>query len=197
MGRKFKCDLSSSSSCDITSRSLSSVINCCNKYPKCKCSPIYYPNKCSPYPCDPCKPNCYNPISCIPNIQGVYPAYPCPPPPNPCVPPPNTCTPSYTVNTTINTSSVALAVTSPTVNVFNMSTESQIITLPSISSLSSCKYTKQFVIANQVGATNSFTIIQTSPDILTSAPISLSAGQTVTLYAVYVPNGTSFWVAQG
>lgn len=183
MGRKFKCDSSSSSnSC---SSSSSSYGYCCNKYPKCKCAPIYYPNNCNPYPCNPCVPK-------------ICPPYPCPPypcPPTPC--PPNPCTPAYTVNTNIGTSSTALAVTSPTVNVFNMSSTLQSVSLPAISTLSSCNYTKQFVIANQVGATNTFSIVPTTPDILNSTAITaLAAGQTVTLYAVYVPGGISFWVVQ-
>lgn len=203
MGRKFKCDSSSSSnsssSCNpcSSSSSSSSFVYCCKKYPKCKCAPIYYPNNCGPnqYPCNPCAPRLCppNPYPCLPNPCGPCPPFPCPP--YPC--PPNPCTPAYTVNTSIGTSSTALAVTSPTVNVFNMSSTGQIITLPAISTLSSCNYTKQFVIANQVGATNTFGIQTTSPDILNSTPIpALAAGQTVTLYAVYVPGGTSFWIAQ-
>jgi hypothetical protein len=190
MGRKFKCDSSSSSSSSSCSSSCSSssFIYCCNKYPKCKCAPIYYPEKYSPYPCNPCNPcnplNPYKSNYCSPNPYSPY------------VCPSNPCTQAYTVNTTINTSSTALAVSSPTINVFNMSESSQTITLPAISTLSSCNYTKQFIIANQVGATHSFSIVQTSPDSLISSSITLSAGNTVTLYAVYVSGGTSFWVAQ-
>lgn len=199
MGRKFKCDSSSSSNCNPCSSSSSSYINCCNKFPKCKCAPIYYPNNCNPYPY-PCNPNPCAPKLCPPYpnpcAPNLCPPYPCPPYPyNPCAP--NTCAPAYTVNTSISTSSTSLAVTSPTVNVFNMSSPSQIVTLPAISTLSSCNYTKQFVIANQVGGSNTFAINPTSPDIINSnAVVSLAAGGTVTLYAVYVPSGISFWIIQ-
>ena len=165
------CSLSSSS---CSSSSGSSYGYCCNKYPKCKgscynkCAPIYYPN------------NCVGRVPCSP-----YSSYPCPTSP---------CLPAYSVNTTIGTTSTALAVTSPTVNVFNMSATTQIITLPVISTLSSCNYTKQFVIANKTGATNSFDVISSSPDLSFSA--SVTSVKTITLYAVYVPSGTSFWVAQ-
>lgn len=192
MGRKFKCDSSSSSSssCNPCSSSSSSFINCCKKYPSCKCAPIYYPNNCNPYPYNPCVPRNCPPFPCPPNPCGPYPPFPCPP--IPC--PPNPCTPNYTVNTIITTSSTSLAVTSPTVNVFNMSVSSQNVTLPAISTLNSCNYTKMFVIANQSLSLNSFNVIPTSPDTIITGAISLSAGQSITLYAIYVPGGASFWV---
>ena len=189
MGKKFKCESSSSSNCNPCSSSSSSFVVCCKKYPTCKCAPIYYPNNCYPnsnqYPCNPCAPKLCPPYPC-----GPCPPYPVPYPPNPC-------NPAYTVNTTINTSPIALASTSPTVNVFNMSNVSQTITLPAISTLSSCNYTKQFVISNQVNALNAFAIVPTSPDTFNSTSITaLAAGTSVTLYAVYVSGGTSFWIAQ-
>jgi hypothetical protein len=200
MGRKIKCESSSSSS----TCSSSSFVYCCKKYPTCKCAPIYYPNNCNPnpnpnpnpYPCNPCAPKICPPYPCVtnpcvPNPCG--PPYPYPYP-NPCVP--NSCVPAYTVNTIIGTGSTSLAVTSPTVNVFNMSLSEQLITLPQISTLSTCNYTKMFVIANQYGSSNSFSVIPTSPDTIITGPVTLFAGQTVILYAVYVPNGSSFWVAQ-
>ena len=193
MGRKFKCDFGTSSNCNPCSSSSSSMVYCCKKYPKCKCSPIYYPNNCNPYPCNPCAPKICPPNPCGPcGPFPPYPPFPCPPPP--CAP--NTCAPFYTSNPTIGTSSTSLAVTSPTVNLYNMATSGQTITLPAISMLGTCNYTKQFVIGNQVTSSNTFAINPTSPDGFYSTPITaLAAGQTVILYAVYVSGGTSFWIA--
>jgi hypothetical protein len=169
------CSLSSSSS-SCSSSSGSNYGYCCNKYPKCKgscynkCAPIYYPN------------NCVGRIPCPP-----YSPYPCPTSP---------CAPTYTVNTSIGTTAITLAYTSPTVNVFNTNAGAFSVTLPTISTLSPCNYTKQFVIANQSGIANALTISPAAGDSIITGSISLTAGQTATLYAVYVAGGASFWVAQ-
>lgn len=208
MGRKSKCISSTSSSsssscnpCSSSSSSSTSFVYCCKKYPKCKCSPIYYPNKCDPYPCNPCLPKSCPPYPCPPN-PNPYP-YPCPPnpypcPPNPCGPcppypyPQNTCGTPYTSNSNIITSDTTLSSTSPNVNICNPVSSNITITLPSIpSGLLCCRYNKMFVISN-ISSTNTVTISVASGDSLTSS-VSLSQGDSVTLYSVYISTG-SYWI---
>ena len=195
MGKNKCCKKSSSSKCDDTYSSSTSCSSstyglCCPKYPKCycvenKCAPIYYPNNCvGQYPCNPCRPQC-PPNSCPP--------YPCPPypcPPFPC--PPSQCGAKYTANTSIITSNTNLNANSQNVYICNPTTTDITITLPAISSLSSCGYNKMFIISN-ISASNTVTII-TSGDSLTNSSLSiLSQSDSITLYSVNVPGG-AYWV---
>ena len=176
----FKCDDSSSSSISCSSYSSSTYGFCCPKYPKCgcvvnKCAPIYYPNNCvGQYPCNPCPSPC--------------PPYPCPP--YPC--PPTQCGVKYTSNTSIITSNTTLNANSQNVYICNPTSANITITLPAISSLSSCGFNKMFVISN---ISASYTVsITTSGDSLTNNSLStLSQGDSITLYSVNVPGG-AYWV---
>lgn len=179
--KKMSCDLTSSSDC-----TKSSIKYCCTKYPKCycvkeKCSPIYYPNNCvGQYPCNPCNPcKPYNPCN---------PCNPCLP--NPCFP--SQCKTSYTANTSIITSNTVLNANSQNVYICNPTSSDITITLPSISSLGSCCFTKMFVISN---ISPSFTTtIVTNGDSLTNPSKSiLSQNETITLYSVNVSGG-AYWV---
>lgn len=168
MGKKIKNKCSYSSDSDSNT--------CCNKYPKCKCTPIYYPERNYPYPCQinpPCPP--YQPI---------------PIRPNPCVPVP----PLYTANNIIGTTSTSLSSSSPTINVFNASSDI-IITLPPINTLSSVNYIKQFIISSHSSSIGTITPSPTAPDIIINGMVVLSPGQTATIYSVYSTSG-SFWVIQ-
>jgi len=200
MGKKTNCckKKSSKHGCDDSSNSLTSDSSfssstygfCCPKYPKCrcvvnKCAPIYYPNNCVgqyPYP---------QPItqSCPP--FSPCPPFPCPPcPPFPC--PPTQCGLKYTSNNNIITSSSTLNVNSPNVFICNPSSDI-ILTLPQISSLSSCGYTKMFVISN-ISSTYTVTINPAAGDNLTNNTISvLGEGDSITLYSVNVSGG-AYWV---
>ena len=199
MGKNKCCKKSSSSKCDdysssSTSCSLYSSSTygfCCPKYPKCgcvvnKCAPIYYPNNCvGQYPCNPCPPNPCPPYPCPP--------YPCPP--YPC--PPTQCGVKFTTSGS-TTSSTNLTATSPNVNIYSTI---QTIQLPAITSLSSCGYTKMFILSNLSTSTGSLTInTGTSTfgqDLFTNNgtnTYTLTVGQTLTIYSVYVPNATSYWV---
>jgi len=172
----FKCDDSSNSSTSCSSYSSSTYGFCCPKYPRCgcvvnKCAPIYYPNNCvGQYPCNPCPP------------------YPCPP---------TQCGVKYNTSGS-TTSSTNLTATSPNTNIYSTT---QTIQLPAITSLSCCGYTKMFILSNLSTSTGSLTInTGTSTfgqDLFTnngSNTYTLSSGQTLTIYSVYVPNATSYWV---
>jgi hypothetical protein len=181
MGKNKCCKKSSSLRCDETSSCYSSSSTygfCCPKYPKCccvkdKCAPIYYPNNCvGQYPCNPCPPPC--------------PPYPCPP--YPC--PPTQCGPKYTSSNTKTTTSSALSISTPNVLICDPSADIT-LTLPAISTLSSCSYTKMFVISNV--SINAVTVSPTAPDSLTNSGITLNQGDCVTLYSVYMSTG-SYWV---
>ena len=187
MGKKSKkyCPTSSETS----SSSILTETNCCKNYPTCKgfCSS----SSISKYPC-PIPPQCnykyfptYYPNNCLP-----FP--PCPPiPPVP----PQLSTP-YTVNQTITTVSTSLSPTSPNVNLFNMSVTAQSVSLPLISLLSGTNYIKMFVISN-ISSSISFTVVSSGKDILTNTCTNtfiLGFTNTITLYAVYIPGGTSYWV---
>ncbi len=204
MGKK-KCSVSTSSCNDCNSSSSScyssnTFTNCCRKYPKCKCSfknkcsPIYYPNNCvgnypcpspcPPYPCSPCPP-------CPPLCPPPCPPYPCPPQPF--------CGTPYTASTSVNTSTtVSLVSSSPNVNIFSSSGAT--ITLPAISSLACCKYTKMFVISNisSGSITLNASISTNGQDGFASSSISSTStvltNTTVTLYAVYIPGGQNLWI---
>jgi hypothetical protein len=194
MGRKFKCDSTSSSSCNPCSSSSSSYVYCCKKYPKCKCAPIYYPNNCVPnqYPCNPCAPKLCPPFPCPPNPCGPCPPYPCVP--NPCVPnpcPPNSCGTPYTSNSSFIGSNTTFIASTPNVNICNPTTGSITITLPAISTLSGCCYNKMFVISN-IGA-GTVDLSTTTGDNLTTSITPLTTGESVTLYSVYNATG-SYWV---
>lgn len=185
MGKNKYCKKSSSSRCDDSSSSTSCYSSsstygfCCPKYPKCccikdKCAPIYYPNNCvGQYPCNSCPPPC--------------PPYPCPSPY-----PPSQCGLKYTANTSILTSNANLNANSQNVYICNPTTSVITITLPAISTLSSCGGTKMFVISN---ISTSFNVnISTSGDSLTNpSAATLSPSETITLYAVNVPGG-GYWV---
>ena len=210
------CDSSSSSSCCNTSSSncyssSSSFTSCCRKYPKCncayknKCSPVYYPNNCvGNYPCPPsnnypCPPS--NNYPCNPCPPTPCPPYPCPPypcPPYPC-PPATYCGTPYTSSGSVNTSTaVTLSASSPNVNIFSSSDTT--VTLPAISSLSCCKYTKMLVISNisSTTLTLSASVSTNGQDgfasSLISSTYSVPSDTTVTLYAVYIPGGQNLWV---
>jgi hypothetical protein len=190
MGRKFKCDSSSNSSCDPCSSSSSAFVYCCKKYPKCKCAPIYYPNNCNPYPCNPCAPKYCPPNPCAPFL-------PCPP--YPC--PPQNCSPYTSALTTITQSSTTVPLTSnsPNVNVYNVSPSltGLALTLPAINTLTTCNYNKMFVLSNLSGG-STITLNTTSGDVFTnnnSTTFNLTAGSTVTIYAVYT-GGTNYWAVQ-
>lgn len=198
MGRKFKCDSSSSSSCNPCSSSSSSFVYCCKKYPSCKCAPIYYPNNCNPYPCNPCAPKLCPPYPCPPNPCAPNPCapnpcgppYPCPPypcPPYPC--PPNQYGTPYTSNNTVILNDTTLSLSSPNVNICNSTSGTITITLPSITS--GCN--KMFVISN-IGTSNTVEFsLSTGSSFTTASAPSLSQGDSVTLYAVYLSTG-SYWV---
>lgn len=190
MGRKFKCDSTSLSSC---SSSSNSFINCCKKYPKCKCAPIYYPNNCNPYPCGPCSPNPCPPNPCPPNFCLPNPCGPCPP--YPICPPPN-CGTSYTSNPTIITTSSSLTSSTQNINICNPTSDIT-LTLPNIASgLQSCGYKKMYVISN-ISANNTVTILPTVSDVLTNTSLILNSGESATLYSVYIgPSSTNYWVVQ-
>lgn len=176
----FRCDESTSSSTSCSSYSSSTYGHCCPKYPKCrcvvnKCAPIYYPNNCvGQYPCNPCPPT------------------PCPP--YPC--PPAQCGLKFTTSGS-TTSSTNLTATSPNVNIYSTI---QTIQLPAITSLSSCGYTKMFVLSNLSTSTGSLTINTGTSTygqdlfINGTSTNTLATGLTITLYSVYVPNATSYWV---
>jgi hypothetical protein len=191
MGKKSKCKSScdpcySSSSCDQCYSSSSTYGYCCNKFPKCKCeyvnkcASIYYPNSyVGQYPCNPCPPRPCPPL--------------CPPFP-PC--PLNSSGSIYTTSGS-TTSSTTLTASSPNVNIYSAV---QTIQLPAITSLSSCGYTKMFVLSYLSTSAGSL-IINTGistfgQDQFTSSPtpILISAGDSITLYAVYIPNAISYWV---
>lgn len=180
----FKCDDSSSSSISCSINSSSTYGFCCSKYPKCrcvvnKCAPIYYPNNCvGQYPCpQPCPP------------------YPCPPlcPPS-C--PPAQCGLKFTTSGS-TTSSTNLTATSPNVNIYSTI---QTIQLPAISSLSCCGYTKMFILSNLSTSTGVLTLntgTSTSGQdsfIDGTNSSTISVGQSLTIYSVYIPNATSYWV---
>ena len=203
MGKKFKCESSSSSNCNPCSSSSSSFVVCCKKYPTCKCAPIYYPNNCnpSPYPCNPCAPKYCPPYPCPPNPCGPYPPNPCGPyPPNPynpcgpCPPypvpcPPNQISTPYTSNSTIITSTITLTTSSPNVNICNSTSGDITITLPAITS--GCN--KMFVISN-IGTSNNVIIAPNGSSFTTTIPPSLAQGDSVTLYSVYISTGVTYWV---
>lgn len=176
----FICDSSSSSSCTI-----SSYKYCCPKYPKCycvkdKCAPIYYPNNCiGQYPCNPCKPPC----------PPLCPPYSCPP--YPCIP--NQCGAKYTSNTSIITSNTTLTYNSQNVYICNPTTTDITITLPAISSLGSCGFTKMFVISNLSTSSNDVLISTTGDSLTNSSASTLSPGDSITLYSVNVSGG-AYWV---
>lgn len=182
---KNKCCKKSSSKCFESSSSSSCYSSsstygfCCPKYPKCccvkdKCAPIYYPNNCvGQYPCNPCPPLC-----------------PPPCPPFPC--PPTQCGTKYTSSNTKITTSSALSTSTQNVLICEPASADITLTLPAISSLSSCGYTKMFVISN-ISSTYDVNVITTAPDSLTQSAIVLSQGESVTLYSVYMSSG-SYWV---
>ena len=162
----------------VTSSSSFTNSRCCPKYPKCccvinKCAPIYYPN----------------------NYVGQYPCIPSNPcnPCNPCIPPYplSQCGIKYTSSNTIITNDSTLSVNSQNVFICNPTTNIT-LTLPSISSLGSCGYTKMFVISN-ISSTNTVSFSANVPDTLTTSPIVLGNGDSVTLYSVYISTG-SYWV---
>ncbi len=171
MGKKCCQKKSSYNCCDNSSSS--SYGFCCTKYPKCKCTinkcaPIYYPNNCvGKYPCPP----------------------PCPPlcPPPYC---PTQCGTKYTSNNSIITSSTTLNSSSQNVYICNSSANIT-ITLPAISSLSACGFTKMFVISN-ISSFN-VEIITTGDSLTNSSASTLTTGNTITLYAVNVLGG-AYWV---
>lgn len=177
-------DDSSSSSTSYQNNSCSSSSNkhrCCPKYPKClcpvnKCAPIYYPNNCvGQYPCNPCNPcNPYKPLC----------------PPFPCAP--LQCGTKYTSNNTIITTDSTLNVNSPNVFISNPSSANITLTLPLISGLGSCGYTKMFVISN-ISSVYTVSISVSAGDSLTRTPISLGSGDSIILYSVYISSG-SYWV---
>ena len=185
MGKNKCCKKSSSSRCDESRSSLSCYSSsstygfCCPKYPKCccvkdKCTPIYYPNNCvGQYPCNPSNP---------------CPPFPCPP--FPC--PPTQCGTKYTSSNTKITTSSALGTSTPNVLICEPTSTDIILTLPVISSLSSCGYTKMFVISN-ISPTYTVSVITTAPDSLTQSTIVLNQFESVTLYSVYMSSG-SHWV---
>jgi len=189
MGKNKCCKKSSSLRCDESSSSTSCSSSstygfCCPKYPKCccvkdKCAPIYYPNNCvGKYPCNPCLPPCPPPC----------PPYPCPP--YPC--PPTQCGAKYTSNNSLITSNSTLTASSSNLYICNPTSADITITLPAISSLGSCCYTKMFVISN-ISSTNTVTIATTG-DSLTNPSVSpLVQGESVTLYSVNVSGG-AYWV---
>jgi hypothetical protein len=207
MGKKFKCESSSSSNCNPCSSSSSSFVVCCKKYPTCKCAPIYYPNNCnpSPYPCNPCAPKYCPPYPCPPNPCGPYPPNPCGPyPPNPynpcgpCPPypvpcPPNQISTPYTsYNNLITATTTTLTTSSPNVNICNTPAGGISINLPTITS--GCN--KMFVISNLSTSSGNVTIntYTGSSDIFTSSTFTpLNAGDSVTLYSVFTSGG-SYWV---
>lgn len=182
--RKNKC-CKKSSTCDNTT----TYGFCCPKYPKCccvkeNCIPIYYPNNCK-----------------YPNITSCDPCSPCPPcPPRPLCPPcsqyppcfPPQCGTKYTSNNTIIVTSSTLNVNSPNVYICNPSSSNIILTLPLISSLGLCSYTKMFVISN-ISPTYTVSINPTIGDNLTQMPLTLNQGESATLYSVYISSG-SYWV---
>jgi len=199
MGKKSKCCHNSTTNCS-SSKSCSSSIsfsnsssNCCNKYPKCNCicTPIYCPNPCSPYPCNPCNP-------CVPK-----PCNPCQPY-LPCVPnvcPPQNCA-SYNSNVTTITSStttINLTVSSPSVNLYitSQNLTDLIINLPQISTLYNCNYKKMFVLSNMSNGSN-ITLNTLQGDIFApnnSPTLNFTSGMTITIYAVYT--GTvNYWIIQ-
>lgn len=193
------CDSSSSSSSSSDCfTSSSSYPKCCYKYPKCKCSykntcvPTYYPNNCvGNYP--QCPPPC--------PPSNNYPCNPCPPypcPPYPCNPSTYCGTP-YTSSGAINTSATStLSASSPNVNIFNGT--NTVVTLPAISSLGCCKYTKMFIISNinETSLTINAGVSINGQDGFATTPINISftlvPDSSVTLYAVYIPGGQSLWV---
>jgi hypothetical protein len=200
MGRKFKCDSTSSSNCNPCSSSSSSYVYCCTKFPKCKCAPIYYPNNCVPnqYPCNPCAPKLCPPFPCATNPCG--PQFPCAT--NPCGPsfscapnpygPPNSCGTPYTSNSSFIGITTTFIASTPNVNICNPTIGSTItITLPAISTLSGCCYNKMFVISNIGDGTVSISVA--SGDSLTKLITSLGTGDSVTLYSVYNATG-SYWI---
>jgi len=182
MGKNKYCKKSSSSSSSSSnceeSYSSSTYGFCCPKYPKCccikdKCAPIYYPNNCiGQYPCNPCRPPCPSP----------YPSYPCPP---------TQCGTKYTSSNTIITTSSALSISTQNVLICNPIVADITLTLPAISTLSPCSYTKMFVISN-ISPTYNVNVITTAPDNLTTS-INLTPQKTITLYSVYMNSG-SYWV---
>lgn len=191
MGKNKCCKKSSTSMCNDSSSSSSCTSSstygyCCTKYPKCyciknKCAPIYYPNNCvGNYPCNPCPPPC--PAPC----PQPCPPYPCPP--YPC--PPTQCGLKYTANTSIITSNTTLNVNSQNVYICNP-TSAITITLPPISSLSSCGGTKMFVISNI--STENITISTSGDSLTNSSKSTLSPNDTITLYSVNIPGG-AYWV---
>ena len=171
---------SSSSTSSSSSCTISSYKSCCPKYPKCycikdKCAPIYYPNNCvGQYPCNPCKPSC--------------PPYPCPP--YPC--PTTQCGTKYTANTSIITSNTTLGVNSQNVYICNPTSSNINITLPAISSLGSCSFTKMFLISN-ISATYDVNIITSGDSLTNPSAATLSQGDSISLYAVNVSGG-AYWV---
>lgn len=177
---KNKCCKKSSSSNSSSCSSSSTYGFCCPKYPKCycvvnKCAPIYYPNNSvGQYPCNPCPPPC--------------PPIPCPP--FPC--PPSQCGAKYTSSNTKITSSSALAISTQNVLICEPASANITLTLPAISTLSSCGYIKMFVISN-ISSSYDVNVIATTPDSLTQTSITLSQGESVTLYSVYMASG-SYWV---
>ena len=195
MGKKSKkyCSTSSSSSTSSSYDSSNTHGSCCKNYPSCKgfcssssstykCAPIYYPNNCvsrPTYPYGQCPPG--------PCPPGPCPPFPCPP--FPCPPTPQ-CNPAYTVNQIIGSQPSQLSPTSPTVNIYTTGTTT--VLLPPIISLTNCNYTKMFVISN-IG-TGPITITTTSPDLLTNNTGTLPINTSITLYAVYIPGSTSYWV---
>ena len=202
MGKKCKSSSSSSSSsCEPSSYKPCSCKSSSCKSSSCfvsdKCAPIYYPNNfVGPYPCGPFPPPC--PPPCPPPYLP-----PCPLPRPPCPPNFQSCGTPYTSNPIIGTSSsILLNSTSPNVNIFNTTTQSITVTLPAITTLINCNYTKMFVITNLSGSSNTLTISTSSlSDIFTSTGTQTSAainsGETVTLYAVYTSqNSTNYWVLQ-
>lgn len=200
MGKTKCCKKSSSTKCD-DSCSSSSYGHCCPKYPKCycvrdKCSPIYYPNNTiGQYPCNPCRP---------PQCPPYNPCNPCPPynPCNPCPPfnpcPPTQCGAKYTSYNTINSSDLILSASSSNVYICNPPISGLTITLPAISSLGSCCYTKMFVISNIsniFGTTGSVIISVTAGDTLTNPSATpIATNTTVTLYSVNISGGAGYWV---
>ena len=197
MGKTKCCKKSSSTKCDDSSSS-SSYGHCCPKYPKCycvrdKCAPIYYPNNTiGQYPCNPCRPpQCppYNPYNHCPPYN---PCNPCPP--LPC--PPTQCGAKYTSNNTLISSDSTLSASSSNVYICDPPASGLTITLPAISSLGSCCYTKMFVISNIDVSGNAGNVIISVAAVDTLSNTSATPilpNTTVTLYSVNISGG-AYWV---